>query len=450
MKKTDDWQLLNEYATQSSEEAFRTLVDRYAGLVYHAALRRVREPQTAQDVTQEVFIALAQKAGRIPPATLLSGWLYRATRFAVANRAREELRRQRREHEALMLDTTLRPAEAESVWDGISPHLDDALDKLSTKDREAVLIRFFEAKSHKEVALTLGVSEDAAKMRVSRAIERLRLTLAGRGFVVPTGVLLTALSTFAAHAPPAGVTAPVATAALAKGATGSALSFTLAQATLKLMAWSKLKTVSAVGVALLFGAGVLTVATRHWASPATPLNAGDPTLSGSTNMDRATPKATLRYLAAMLESGEGRKAAEAVQFDGRTDAQTEAAVEKVVIGQARFKRALVARFGAGTVTEALERWSLVKVPVEGLAQAEERIAHDSATVQLPGRGPLRFVRVAGSWRLALSMGNDPGTITRLGLAGRAMLETAGELEAGKYGSAEDAFRALQSRLEPGR
>ena len=100
-------------------------------------------------------------------------WLFRATRFAVSNLAREEFRRQRREQEAVLMDTTHQSDATESVWERIAPHLNNALAALPAKDREAVLVRFVEEKSHKEVAQALGVSEDAAKMRVSRALEKL-------------------------------------------------------------------------------------------------------------------------------------------------------------------------------------------------------------------------------------------------------------------------------------
>jgi RNA polymerase sigma factor (sigma-70 family) len=146
----DDWQLLRDYATRNSDEAFRALVDRYAVLVYHVALRQGGNPQTAEDVTQAVFIALAQKANRIPRGTILSGWLFRATRFAFSNLAREQIRRCRREQEAVMMETILRSDEAATVWEQIAPHLNDALDKLPRKDREAVLVRFFQDKSHRE------------------------------------------------------------------------------------------------------------------------------------------------------------------------------------------------------------------------------------------------------------------------------------------------------------
>jgi RNA polymerase sigma factor (sigma-70 family) len=229
MNTMDDWQLLRDYATRNSEEAFRALVDRYAGLVYHAALRQAGNPHTAEEVTQAVFIALAQKADRLPRGAVLSGWLFRATRFAFNNLAREQIRRQRREQEAVMMETILRPDDTASVWEQIVPHLNDALDKLPRKDREAVLVRFFQDKSHRELARTLGVSEDAAKVRVSRALEKLRLIFARQGFAVPSAVLLATISAHGAQAAPAGLTASVASLAVAKGTIGTTSTLTIAK-----------------------------------------------------------------------------------------------------------------------------------------------------------------------------------------------------------------------------
>lgn len=251
----DDWQLLREYATRNSEEAFRALVDRYAGLVYHAALRQAGNPHTAEEVTQAVFIALAQKADRLPRGAILSGWLFRATRFAFSNLAREQIRRQRREQEAVMMETILRPDDTASVWEQIVPHLNDALDKLPRKDREAVLVRFFQDKSHRELARTLGVSEDAAKVRVSRALEKLRLIFARQGFAVPSAVLLATISAHGAQAAPAGLTASVASVAVAKGTAGTTSTLTIAKGVLKIMACTKVKTAIVVGVAVIVAAG---------------------------------------------------------------------------------------------------------------------------------------------------------------------------------------------------
>jgi RNA polymerase sigma factor (sigma-70 family) len=264
MNQMDDWQLLREYATRNSEEAFRALVDRYAGLVYHAALRQAGNPHTAEEVTQAVFIALAQKADRIPRGIILSGWLFRATRFAFSNLAREQSRRQRREQEAAIMETILRPDETASVWEQIVPHLNDALDRLPRKDREAVLVRFFQDKSHRELARTLGVSEDAAKVRVSRALEKLRLIFARRGYAVPSAVLLATISAHGAQAAPAGLTASVASVAVAKGTAGTTSTLTLAKGVLKIMAWTKAKTAIVSGVVVLLAAGTpIVLVTAH-------------------------------------------------------------------------------------------------------------------------------------------------------------------------------------------
>ena len=267
MNPMDDWQLLRDYAQRNSEEAFRVLVDRYAGLVYHAALRQSGNPQTAQDVAQAVFIALARKADRLPRGTVLSGWLFRATRFAFANLAREESRRQRREQEAVMMQDSLQPDETESVWKQIAPLLDDALDRLSAKDREAILIRFFQDKSHRETARMLGVSEDAAKERVSRAVEKLRLIFAARGVAAPSAVLLAAFAAHGAPAAPIGLTAAIASAAAAKGTVGTTSTLIIAKGVLKIMAWTKAKTAIAVGAAIILATGTTVIVVKETAAP---------------------------------------------------------------------------------------------------------------------------------------------------------------------------------------
>ncbi len=264
----DDWQLLDEYATRNSEEAFRALVDRYAGMVYHAALRQVRNPHAAQEVTQAVFIALARKAGGIGRQTVLCGWLFRATRFAVLNLVRDEACRRRHEQEAVTMESTIEPHDAESVWEQISPHLNEALDRLSKTDREAVMIRFFGEKNVKEVAQALGVSEDTAKKRLSRALDKLRLIFARRGVVVPSVALAAAFSAFGVQAAPMGLASSVTAAALANGA-GATPTLAIVEGILKLMAWAKAKTAIAVGAGvLLAGAGTATVAVKALSTPA--------------------------------------------------------------------------------------------------------------------------------------------------------------------------------------
>lgn len=218
----DDWKLLNDYATKNSEEAFRALVDRYAGMVYHAALRQTGHPHAAEDVAQDVFIALAQKADNIPRHATLYGWLFRATRLAVLNQVRKNVNRERREQAALVMQPTTESNETDSVWELITPHLNDALERLSAADRELVMIRFFGNKSHKDVAEALGVSEETARKRISRAIERLRMIFARRGVVASSLALAAAFDAHGATAAPLEMAAAWAKVAMAKAAAGTA------------------------------------------------------------------------------------------------------------------------------------------------------------------------------------------------------------------------------------
>lgn len=263
----DDRELLTEYATRNSEDAFRTLVERHAGFVYHTALRQVGNHHEAEEITQAVFIALARKAARISANTVLSGWLFRATRYAIANHLRSNTRRRRYEQEAMLMESIFQPGEAPAVSEQMTPHLNNALSKLSDKDREAVLIRFFQNKSHKELAEMLGVSEDAAKVRISRAMEKLRLTFSRQGIVVPAAVFVAAFGACSAKAAPAGLTASVTAVALAKGATSSASTLTVAKCVLKMMTWAKAKTAMAIGAGVMLAAGTAGIIVKSVEAP---------------------------------------------------------------------------------------------------------------------------------------------------------------------------------------
>jgi RNA polymerase sigma factor (sigma-70 family) len=213
-----DQQLIRDYTGSRSEPAFAELVRRHVDFVYSAALRMVRDTHLAEDVTQGVFVALAQTASRLTDRPVLSGWLHRTTQNLAANAVRTDVRRRAREQEAAAMNELL-SAEPDPGWEHIAPHLDAALGELSEGDREALLLRYFQRQSAGEMAQTLGISDVAAQKRVSRAVERLRELFAKRGVAVGASALVAGISANAIQAAPAGLALTISTSAALGGTT---------------------------------------------------------------------------------------------------------------------------------------------------------------------------------------------------------------------------------------
>ncbi|ACB74627.1 RNA polymerase sigma factor [Opitutus terrae] len=215
-----DTELLHRYSAQRSEAAFAELVQRYIDVVYHTALRQSGgRRDVAEDITQAVFVLVAQKAGRLQGHEMLAGWLHTATRYVAKDHRRAEARRLIREREANAMHDDPRRAEVE--WDRVRPVLDDALSELKPADREAVLLRYFMGISLAEVGARLSVSENAARMRIDRALERLRARLARRGVTSTTTALGAVLANSAAAGAPANLASSITIAALSGTATGT-------------------------------------------------------------------------------------------------------------------------------------------------------------------------------------------------------------------------------------
>lgn len=214
----EDAELLSRYAEGKSEAAFAELVRRQVNFVHAAALRRVGgDAQLAQEVTQQVFTALAREAGRLARHPVLCGWMFTATRRIAAQAVRTERRRRAREQAAFIMNEINAAGAPQPDWERLRPELDAVLDQLGERDREAVLLRFFEGNSFGKIGGRLRLSENAARMCVERALDKMHATLASRGVSSTTAALGLALTAQAAAVAPAGLAASVTVVALAGG-----------------------------------------------------------------------------------------------------------------------------------------------------------------------------------------------------------------------------------------
>ena len=247
---TGSQQLFAEYVKTGSESVFQELVTRYVDLVYSAAIRLVNgDTHLAEDVSQTVFADLARMARSLSPNVMLGGWLHRHTCFVASKIIRGERRRQLRERQAVEMNA--QPDHSAANLALVAPILDEAINQLGSEDRAAILLRFFEQHDFRSVGETLGSNEDAARKRVTRALDKLHSLLKNRGVAFSATTLATALSTQAVTAAPAGLAISISGAALASAATSGSTALTV----LKIMSMTKLKVgivsaIVAIGVAV--------------------------------------------------------------------------------------------------------------------------------------------------------------------------------------------------------
>ena len=218
----------------------------------------VCDAHLAEDVTRGVFLALANNAGDLKDRPALSGWLHRTAQNIAAQTVRTDVRRRVHEQQAAAMNLLL-SAESETPWERIAPRLDAALGELSESERDALMLRYFEKKSASEMAGILGISDEAAQKRVSRAVEHLRNFFAKHGVTVGASGLVVLISANAVQAAPVGLAATISAAAL--------LSETITTATIAThttMNWINIKAIASVIAAVLAaGTGTYLVQQRE-------------------------------------------------------------------------------------------------------------------------------------------------------------------------------------------
>jgi RNA polymerase sigma factor (sigma-70 family) len=276
-------ELLRAYSKTGSERAFRELVERHVDLVYSTALRKVAgDSHLAQDIAQTVFCDLARKAPALPPGVILAGWLYRHTCLKSAETIRGERRRNAREQ--IAAEMNLLNSSDDRLWRDVGPALDDAMENLNSDDRDALVLRFFQDQDLRRVGSALGIGEDAAQKRVSRALERLRELLAKRGVTSAASALGIVLAANTLTAAPAGLAANATSAALAGLVAGAGFTTTF----LKLMNSIPMKLV----LAAVLGTVLITAVVSHKRSAAKISLASNSTTASTATSDAAGPDAT--------------------------------------------------------------------------------------------------------------------------------------------------------------
>lgn len=243
-------ELVREYAEDNSEQAFATLVSQHVNLVYSVALRQVRDPHLAEEITQGVFIILARKAKSLSPKTILSGWLCRTARNVSAHTLRDQRRRQFREQEAQMQSTLNESAPTE--WHQMAPLLDEALGCLGEKEQDAVMLRFFEGKELSRVGAAMGIREDAARMRVNRGLEKLRKFFINKGVTLSTATIAGAVAANSVRAVPVGLAVKI-TAVAISGTTITSAAVIAATKTFAMTTLQKMATATVIVAAVVMG-----------------------------------------------------------------------------------------------------------------------------------------------------------------------------------------------------
>jgi RNA polymerase sigma factor (sigma-70 family) len=422
-----DQELLRAYAATADETAFARLVDRHVDLVYSAAFRQTGNHAMAQDVAQAVFTILARKAASLRRETVLAGWLFRAVRYAALDARKIEARRQTREQEAAQMQCTDSRDDSASQWEQFAPILDEALDALGAKDRHAILLRFFEKKSFGEIGTTLGGNENSARVRVVRAVEKLRRFFRRRGVAVSAAALSSALLSNAVQAAP-----PALSSTLAQRAAGRRL----VEGLLRRLLWRRVVRVTAVILLiLLLGGGAALVVRQHQAARAAELaEAARSVRNLMMAIDRAYTLNPHEFVAL-------------IYFRNMQEEQFGPALAEYVRAQWRFRQEMQRAFNVRQRTfDATFRELCFWQPPEPTNYLRPDRA---ATNIMMAKYPVCFVKAGTGWKWDLFEGLSPEAraqrVTSLRRKSAVLDKLTGQVHAGAATNVEEILETVRSK-----
>ncbi len=395
---------LRDYVESGSAESFRRVVEGHIDAVFSQCRRQLRDADRAQEATQMVFVILARKARELPKGVLLGGWLFKTARYVCARERRTEGRRLARERRAAEMRREMtgeHSTGSANVKSEAEDLLDDALAKLSERDRTVILCRFFEERSLRDVGLAMGISEDAAKQRVLRAVEKLRAYFARQGLAVPSAVVTASLSGAVRPATPGLLDAVVSAAT--KGAVP------MHPGIFKSMAGGTLIKGAAAALAIGGMVAVSIVAAKQEPAmnpvvaapiPAAPVSAAAPgngaaTMPSSDTLNQATPVNALRKLAQAIREDNVDDIDACVSFTDRANPGNGDALRATMVcngATCRADQAWLIAFGQKMKVEGFGFdifpglqggfEELIDKALDGLKAGDVTITEDTATVRV--------------------------------------------------------------------
>lgn len=438
----NDWDLLRQYVETRSQPAFAELVARHSAWIRSSARRQLRDVHLADDVMQAVFVALDRQAHKLSAERgALSTWLFQVTRYASRAALRSESRRQRHEREAAVQNASnafdsMTPGQ----WGELAPKLDLLVSRLRTDDQRAVLLRFFQQKSYPEMAAVLGISEDAARKRTDRAIDKLRQMTQSGGLTLSAGALSAGLLARSTDAAPMSASAASPhTIALAKGA-------------LTMMTLTRLKLPAALAASFL----VLAIGTAAWLNAAEPAaqtpaqaSARFAAVPATTQALDSTPKGLV--LGAFKAAAGGNADDLVARFDQLNEAQ-EAILRQaagLMAASDDLRKAVSEKFGANMEAEFATAIGM-GVVLGDITDATETVEGETALVDIgSGPGKIPCVKVNGQWKISglVLHGLNPKAVAGASRNLPAIKALAADIRAGRYKTLDELQQTMRGFMQ---